>query len=134
MGKRKEFTLATKRDARKRARGKCENCGATLTHGKVGFARREEHDHDNPDYFSKDNSLENCVVLCRTCHVEKTRKDIADIAKSKRREERDMGFREPPKQTIQSRGFQKRKKRGRIELPNELPPPPLARASMENAE
>jgi hypothetical protein len=42
------------------------------------------YDHLDPDWYSKDNELENCQVLCRTCHAAKTKIDVGNIAKSKR--------------------------------------------------
>lgn len=82
---------------------KCDTCGED--HSKIGvvgaacdrcrsgrLARcglplhptRFTYDHTDPDYFSKDNSLENCKVLGWCCDRPKTKKDKRDIAKSKR--------------------------------------------------
>jgi hypothetical protein len=38
-----------------------ERCNAPLREGE------HIYDHADPDYFSKDNSLKNCQVLCRPC-------------------------------------------------------------------
>lgn len=57
--------------------------------------RRGEHqyDHDDAEYFSKDNSLENCRVLCSPCHRKKTGLiDRPAIDKSKRLQDRDRGI------------------------------------------
>ena len=86
---RREFSARTKREAWSRANGYCEGvvgykngkpikCNAPL--GRGGF----HYDHIDPDWFSKDNELENAQVLCHLCHRLKTKIDITAIAKSKR--------------------------------------------------
>lgn len=87
---RREFSARTKRLAWERANGFCEGqihyseppyyyrCNAPIDLGEFHY------DHIDPDWFSKDNELENCQVLCRQCHLDKTRLDIKNIAKSKR--------------------------------------------------
>jgi 5-methylcytosine-specific restriction enzyme A len=82
---RKEFSTRTKALAFQRSNGRCEECGFKLTPGKYHF------DHRNPDGLTGDNRLNNCSVLCIGCHYEKTRNDIGDIAKAKRREARHIG-------------------------------------------
>ena len=90
---RREFSARTRRQAWERANGFCEgmvpfDCG----HAPPIFARcmapltrgRYQYDHIDPDWFSKDNELENCQVLCTRCHKDKTAGDIKHIAKSKR--------------------------------------------------
>ena len=42
------------------------------------------YDHIDPSWFSGCNDLDNCQVLCLPCHKEKTARDQANIAKSKR--------------------------------------------------
>jgi 5-methylcytosine-specific restriction endonuclease McrA len=81
MNKRVEFSKATKLAAFRRAHGRCERCSGLLTPGKFAY------DHRNPAVFSGDAgaALENCQVLCASCHDTKTyRKDIPDAAKSNR--------------------------------------------------
>lgn len=91
---RREFSRATKRAAWERANGRCEGniayqfvpgtvspdyrCGAPIDIGNFHY------DHIDPDWYSKDNELSNCQVLCTACHKAKTAGDGADIAKSKR--------------------------------------------------
>lgn len=44
-----------------------------------------EYDHILPDALGGEPTLENCAVLCRTCHSAKTsKKDVPQIAKAKR--------------------------------------------------
>lgn len=81
---RSEFSSRVKRDAAARANGRCENCTARLRYG--GF----HYDHDLPDWLGGEPTLENCRVLCLTCHKLKTTKqDVPQIAKTKR--QRDGG-------------------------------------------
>ena len=74
-----EFSKRTKLQRFAIAGGCCEECGRKLLYGEP------EYDHDKAAEFGGDNSLENCRVLCRSCHSLKTRKrDIPLIAKSNR--------------------------------------------------
>ncbi len=84
---RKEFPARVKEQAFKRADGTCEGCGAPLIVGRFTY------DHRDPDYFSSDNSLENCQVLGWCCDKPKTAKDQADIGKSRRIQRREKGIR-----------------------------------------
>ena len=86
---RTEFSNRVKRDALKRADGKCEipECGAPLSFSKYHY------DHIIPDHLGGDASLDNCQVICFACHKSKTRKDVADIAKAKRRSDKHRGIR-----------------------------------------
>lgn len=94
---RNEFTSDTKRKAHTRSRGICEChriphwpfpvCGLPL-----GIANTF-YDHIDPDWISKDNSLENCAVLTKTCNALKTdRIDKSNIAKTKRVGDRARGI------------------------------------------
>lgn len=93
MNRRAEFSSETKRLAAERADGHCEaiwngkRCNMPL--------RRGEHvyDHRDPDFFSKDNSLENCQVICTPCDRVKYPIDRKNIDKSKRLQDRDRGIR-----------------------------------------
>lgn len=93
---RREFSKRTKRDAFTRANGFCENpsCGAKLHIGRFHY------DHNIADGLGGEPTLENCVVLCKPCHDEKTRKrDVPAIAKTKRIQDRQRGIRQPRKIT-----------------------------------
>lgn len=86
---RREFPAKIKVDAFTRAKGCCELCnsGVKLRHGDIFY------DHRIPDGLGGEPTLENCQVLCRSHHDEKTRKaDVPAIAKSKRIQRREMGI------------------------------------------
>ncbi|MBO1021491.1 HNH endonuclease [Methylobacterium sp. SD274] len=108
---RREFSKKVKRDAFVRAAGHCEGpgCGAKLSLGKFAY------DHVNPDGLTGEPTLENCAVLCDPCHKEKTKNDVADIARAKRREDAHRGIRPPPQ--IKSAGFRPGSPRRRATTP-----------------
>lgn len=89
-----DFTKATKRDAFVRADGRCEGklpngerCNVRLRSGEA------EYDHIIAEWLTRDNSLENCQVLCKPCHKHKTKKkDVPMIAKVKRQRDREQGI------------------------------------------
>ena len=104
MTPRREFSSFTRRLAWARANGRCEGiihdpsgnnepydyrCNAPIDLGEFHY------DHIDPDYFSKDDELGNCQVLCRECHARKTRSDITNIAKSKRIQDKRIKARKP---------------------------------------
>lgn len=75
---RQEFTAKTKLAAWDRCGGRCERCTAKIIGGP-------EYDHIVPAAIGGSAELDNCAVLCRTCHSLKTSKtDVPQIAKSKR--------------------------------------------------
>lgn len=85
---RQEFSRRTRRDAIKRADGRCEGVG--MRYGLPDGKRCEaplvgpEFDHDRTCEEGGDNSLENCVVLCKPCHRFKSATDIGRIRKADR--------------------------------------------------
>jgi len=86
-----EFPLATKLAALRRCGGKCEakNCGYMFKK----IAGEYEFDHVNPAAFCDgDVSLSNVAVLCCSCHAQKTKQDIALIAKSNRITKKEFGL------------------------------------------
>lgn len=95
MGNRKEFTGKTKAAAFAQCGGKCEGCGHEFQDGE-----RVEFDHAVPDALRKNNSLDNCQVLCAPCHLAKTRGDITTIAKAKRIERKQAGTWRQPRAII----------------------------------
>lgn len=92
INRRREFTKATKREARDRSGGICEchrlvnvpglvpgGCGQPLVAGETFY------EHANPTFISSDNSLANCAALTKTCWKIKTASyDLPTIAKVKR--------------------------------------------------
>jgi 5-methylcytosine-specific restriction protein A len=106
MSTRTEFSKPVRREAWKRSGGLCERildtgtrCACVLTPGKFAY------DHVIPDQMGGEAILSNCQVICTPCHLDKTRQDVADIAKAKRLEDTRLGITRPGK--IQSQGFRK---------------------------
>lgn len=88
---RREFSASVKRAALDRAQGQCEAVGAVyeLPPGSrctEALSSGVEFDHyPIRAVDGGDNSLGNCVAVCRTCHRYKTRTfDIPMVAKSRR--------------------------------------------------
>ncbi len=96
---RAEFSAKVRAEAFARAAGHCEGCTAKLYTGQF------DYDHDKPAEFGGAATLDNCRVLCKTCHRLKTSKsDIPAIAKSNRIRRRHMGIKK--QRTIRGgRGF-----------------------------
>ncbi len=75
---RREFPAKVKVAAFERARGRCETCTALILYGA-------QYDHRIADGIGGEPSVENCQVLCKTCHdLKTTTEDVPKIAKSKR--------------------------------------------------
>ena len=92
----------------------CEACGLA--------GKRFAFDHDNPDGLTGEPTFANCRLLCEACHADKTRLDVAQIARAKRREARHLGVRKAP--TLRSRGFTKAAPQQRASAPLSKPLPP----------
>lgn len=75
---RREFPPKVKVAAFERAKGRCEKCTARLVVGKFAY------DHVIADALGGEPTLENCAVLCGSCHGEKTPGDTTLAAKVKR--------------------------------------------------
>lgn len=96
-----EFTKPTKREALKRAEGKCEAVGPWygLEYGQrcnASLSRGVHFDHIILEANSHDNSLENCAAVCVPCHKTKTAKrDIPLAAKTVRQQDKALGIRKP---------------------------------------
>ena len=83
---RRPFPKAVKVKAFERADGHCEKCTARLYVGKYHY------DHDIPDALGGEPTLENCKVLCTSCHGAKTtRQDVPRNAKAKRQNNKHIG-------------------------------------------
>ena len=76
MTARTAIPVAVKREVFKRSNGMCERESCD----QVG----KEIDHVKAQALGGTNDLENLELLCREHHLEKTAKDIADIAKADR--------------------------------------------------
>ena len=63
---RREFSIKIKQQAWERCAGKCEKCGKHLTAGDIFY------DHVQADGLGGEPSLQNCQVLCKADHHEKT--------------------------------------------------------------
>lgn len=89
---RTEFTAKVKAAAAMRANGHCEECSRRLMTGDFHY------DHVIPDALGGEATLENCAVLCRSCHGSKTTKsDVPRIAKANRNFRKARGIRKPSK-------------------------------------
>jgi 5-methylcytosine-specific restriction protein A len=84
---RQEFSKAVRLAAWDRAGGRCEGCTRKLFVGDIHY------DHRNPDGLTGQPTAANCQVLCRSCHAVKTKADVANIARAKRREVKHIGIR-----------------------------------------
>ena len=63
--------------------GVCPTCGEG--------SKTWEIDHIRPVALGGDNSRENLVALCEECHLQRTVRDIKEIAKAKRLEAKRLG-------------------------------------------
>ena len=85
---RREFSTWVKAHAALRANGHCELCPAKTGVGNIFY------DHRISDALGGEPTLENCQVLCKTCHDIKTRtQDVPKIAKTKRQRAKHLGIR-----------------------------------------
>ena len=110
--RRYEFSTATKREAVRRAAGRCEAVGSVYglepgqrCNGDLGRGLEIDH-YPIPATEKGGDTLENAVVCCLACHRWKTSTfDVPVQAKVKRVADRNAGIR--PKPRLQGRGFQK---------------------------
>jgi 5-methylcytosine-specific restriction endonuclease McrA len=108
---RKEFTAKTKAQAAERANGLCEGCGRILRTGDFHY------DHTLPCNLGGEPTLDNCAVLCRSCHVLKTSsEDVPRIAKAKRNYRKSRGIKKPSKFPGARNSKFKKKLDGTVEL------------------
>lgn len=115
---RREFSKTVRLQAAKRANGRCEACHRKLSVGEFHY------DHDTPDGLGGEPTLENCKVLCLTCHRIKTHEhDNPRMQKAdSQRKSIALNIRSAP--TIQSPGFDKRPPQRRASTPLAKPLPP----------
>lgn len=117
MIKRREFPKLVRVEILQRAKVatgfRCEKCGAVVASGEVDHSKADGLEIDKTRKLTADDGQ----FLCIPCHREKTRNDVAMIAKAKRVEARHVGAAKP-KQQIRSAGFGPRKERAdKIGLP-----------------
>lgn len=112
---RRDFPRKVRQAAIERASGHCEKCKAAL---KVGEA---EVDHILPDVLGGQPVLVNAQVLCRVCHTEKTASDIRRTRKADRQRDKSSGA-VRPKQSIQSRRFERKERVQKLPLPIRIRP------------
>ncbi len=107
---RREFPKSVKLAAWQRCNGNCEVCHARLFPGKFRF------DHNKPDTFGGEPTLENCVVRCWNCDKDKTyKRDIPMVAKSNRVRAKHLGLKKTRNPLPGSRGSKwKRKMNGTV--------------------
>lgn len=87
---RREFSGKTMAEAAVRANGQCEHCTRRLMAGDYHY------DHIIPDALGGSPTLDNCQVLCRSCHsVKTTKQDVPRIAKSKRNFRKSKDIKKP---------------------------------------
>lgn len=104
---RTEFTKQVRREAVKRAAGRCEAAGVVYglepgqrCNGALGYGFEYDH-YPLPATDPYSGDLDNCVVCCKACHGFKTRKyDIPMQAKGKRIQDRHMGTRPPSRNPL----------------------------------
>jgi 5-methylcytosine-specific restriction protein A len=103
--KRKSLTANQRSRLLLAAGQKCATCGASLEN------RVWHLDHVDPLEMGGADKPKNWQCLCVPCHAEKTAKDVAIIAKAKRREAIYLGAKAPPTRPIVSPGFAPGKKK-----------------------
>jgi len=86
---RREFPAKVKVAAYNRSNGLCEKCTAPLLPGRF------DYDHRIPDALGGTPTIDNCAVVCKSCHASKTAKDVTKIAKAKRVERKHIGAHRP---------------------------------------
>ena len=107
---RKEFprrvkALAFKRCCNAAGLPFCEGCGAPLSAGNINF------DHDVADGLGGEPTLDNCKVICRTCHSTKTQtQDNPIMQKADRVKKKTYGIAKSKQQMPGGRGTKWKKK------------------------
>lgn len=89
MTARIEFSRRTKHITWVRSQGHCEKCTAKLFPGNI------EYHHVTECTFGGDDSVGNCLALCRACHQKITGARAPVIAKSSRIRDKHIGIKRP---------------------------------------
>lgn len=98
---RREFSIKVQRQASHRAGGRCEGCGQPLVTG--GY----HYDHDVPDGLGGEPTLQNCRVLCLTCHRVKTHEQDNPRMQKADRQKRKIAQGIRPPSRLQGQPFAK---------------------------
>jgi len=104
---RRPFSRTIKLAEWARSGGCCRSCGRKLFPGDG-----VEYDHRIPDEQGGENTLENCQILCKSCHRTKTGADMKVIAKSRSVRAQHVGA-SKPKRPMRNRKW-KRKVDGKV--------------------
>jgi 5-methylcytosine-specific restriction protein A len=87
---RTEFSAKVKGQAWERCNGRCEKCTAKLFPGKF------DYDHIKADGLGGEPTLENCAVLCTSCHHVKTvEQDRPIMQKADNIRKKHLGIKKP---------------------------------------
>lgn len=113
---RREFSLKTKREALKRAGGKCEGILSSGIRCDWMLDQGVEIDHVIADQLGGKPDLSNAQCLCPRCHKDKTARDARLIAKAKHRADAHAGI-TAPKRPIQSAPMPRAAKQRRATAP-----------------
>ncbi len=102
---RRAMTDARKRRVHTAHDGRCADpdCRAELPVSGPAVA----YDHRIPLELGGADDDDNLQPMCFACHARKTARDLADIARAKRRAFKHAGGRKPSAGRIKSRGFEK---------------------------
>lgn len=98
--KRLEFSRATRRDALIRSGKVCEAVGERFGHAPDSRCCNDlsygvEFHHDTEAEMGGDNSLGNCLAICKPCHRYVTRLFIKELRHSDRVRDRNNGTLKP---------------------------------------
>lgn len=95
-----EFTRKTRRDAKARSGDLCEAVGirfglAPDKRCNAPLSRGCEFHHNKEAEYGGDNSLENCLCICLTCHKFVTKQFIRELRKADRIRDKRSGAMKP---------------------------------------
>ena len=87
-----------------------ERCGGrcAITGRKLLVGDAYDFDHIIPLALGGRHAESNLQIVARDAHREKTKADVADIAKARRIRAKHLGLAPPPTQKLKSRGFSRR--------------------------
>lgn len=94
MTARREFSRKVRAFVALRAGGRCESCAAKL---KVSEG---EYDHVLANELGGEATAENCRLLCKPCHREKTTADVRIIRKADRQRDKHTRAMKPAARPI----------------------------------